>query len=376
MTTINIKPGEKLQLSFDTTTTVQFNVVSDVADPPVVVPPQPPTTVDPNAPLRALAAARGLIYGAASGWQFLHDDVYAPVFAKECGLLVPESELKMVPIRPSATTFKWSGVDWLLGFAQQHGMLFRGHTLIWHLALPDWFNSVNAGNAEQTMRTHVEGCCNHFKGKVHSWDVCNEVVMPADGRADGLRNSKWMQLMGPDYIDKAFRLAHAADPDALLVLNQDRLEFDGTMGKDCRKHTLALLRRLVDAKVPVHALGIESHLNLDPGKFDAELFRRFLADVASLGLKIFITELDVADKPYPADVATRDRLVADLYHDYLEVCLEQPAVTTVITWGLSDKYTWIAEQRPRDDKQAVRPLPLDASMAKKPAYETLRMLLS
>jgi endo-1,4-beta-xylanase len=340
-------------------------VVTALADhikPPVVTPPLP---------LRAQASARGLLYGASSGWQALHDESFAAAFAKECGLLVSESELKMAAVRPTATTFKFDGPDWLSAFAQLHGMLFRGHTLIWHQALPGWFSTVTSSTVAAAMKLHINGVVGHYAGKMHSWDVVNEAVAPWEGRADGLRNSKWMQLMGPTYIDQAFKLAAAADPAARLVLNQDRLEYDAEVGTACRKHTLALLRRLLDAKVPVHALGIESHLGLDPGKFDAEVFRRFLEEVAALGLKIMITELDVTDQIDPADIVTRDRLVAQRYADYLAVCLDQPAVTTIITWGLSDQYTWIADQRKRADGLAVRPLPLAANLARKPAWDAL-----
>jgi endo-1,4-beta-xylanase len=121
----------------------------------------------------------------------------------------------------------------------------------------------------------------------------------------------------------------------------------------------------------VHALGIESHLGLDAGTFNAEKFKRFLGDVASLGLKIMITELDATDQNLPADISTRDSIVAGRYEEFLSVVIEEPSVIAVLTWGLSDKYTWLADERPRADKAPVRPLPLDVNFQRKLAWSAL-----
>jgi endo-1,4-beta-xylanase len=99
--------------------------------------------------------------------------------------------------------------------------------------------------------------------------------------------------------------------------------------------------------------------------------KAFLRDVASLGLKIMITELDVIDQKLPLDVNVRDRIVAGVYEDYLSLVLEEPAVTTVITWGLSDRYTWYSRFNARDDKAPVRPLPLDEGRKRKLAWNAI-----
>ncbi len=92
-----------------------------------------------------------------------------------------------------------------------------------------------------------------------------------------------------------------------------------------------------------------------------------MKQVAALGLRIFITELDVTDRELPADLQIRDGVVANVYQDFLQAVLEQPAVTAVVTWGLSDRYTWLSQFEPRSDGRPVRPLPLDSSMQHKPA---------
>lgn len=327
--------------------------------------------------LRDRAARRGLIYGAASGWEALHDVLFAASFAQECAILVPESELKWLAVRPDPDTFNFSGPDWLMQFALSNNMLFRGHTLVWHDALPTWFQAtVNCSNAEATLRKHISTVVGHYAGKMHSWDVVNEAILPSDNLPNGLRNSPWLKLLGPGYIDLAFREAAKADPKALLVLNQDRIEYDSAAGDQCRAATLALLQRLKSSGTPVHALGIESHLGLNAGTFNAQKFKIFLRDVASLGLKIMITELDVTDEKLPADISTRDSIVAGKYEEFLSVVLEEPSVIAVLTWGLSDKYTWLADNRPRGDKAPVRPLPLDMNFNRKLSWNALAQAFS
>ncbi|HEY9637572.1 MAG TPA: endo-1,4-beta-xylanase, partial [Coleofasciculaceae cyanobacterium] len=67
----------------------------------------------------------------------------------------------------------------------------------------------------------------------------------------------------------------------------------------------------------------------------------------------------------------RDRIVAKVYEDYLSVVLEEPAVIAVLTWGLSDRYTWHSQFNPRQDKAPVRPLPLDAQLTRKFAWNAI-----
>ena len=159
----------------------------------------------------------------------------------------------------------------------------------------------------------------------------------------------------------------------MLVYNDYGLEYDTP---DQEQKRTAVLKFLEDQKskgTPIHALGIQSHLDhleKTEKKFSAKKFREFLKNVADLGLKIMLTELDVNDTKLPGDINLRDRYVAAAYEDYLSVVLDEPAVIAVITFGLSDRYTWLTEF-PREDGQPVRPLPLDAQMKRKLAWQAM-----
>lgn len=334
-------------------------------------------TVTGEASLKERAAAKGLIFGSAARYIDLSSNPeFAATFAKECGMLVPEWELKFGALRPSPKRFDFSQGDGLLEFARSHNLLFRGHTLVWGQFLPDWFNNtVNSGNAEELLINHVKTVAGHYAGKVHSWDVVNEVVDPSHGRADGLAKTSWLKFIGPDYIDLAFRAAREADPNALLVLNDLGFEYDTREDEGKREarrvYTLKLLERLKSQGTPVQALGIQAHLEGITAGFNPKKLTTFLSDVASLGLKIMITELDVIDQKLPLDINVRDRIVAGAYEDYLSLVLAEPAVISVLTWGLSDRSTWHSQYNAREDKKPVRPLPLDEQLNRKLAWKAI-----
>jgi endo-1,4-beta-xylanase len=289
-------------------------------------------------------------------------------------MVVPENDLKWNVLRPTAGSFSFERADAVMQFAAQHGISVRGHTLVWHEALPAWFGStVRADNAEQLLREHISTVVGRYAGRMHSWDVVNEAISMEDGRADGLRRTVWLEKMGPDYIEKAFRMAAAADPQAMLVYNENMLEYSWSGSK--RTAVLALLRDLRSRGVPVHALGIQAHLNPNH-TLDLPGLRTFLAEVAALGLKVIVTELDVTDSPFPADAAARDEAVASLYGQFMDAVLAGKATVAVVTWGLSDKYSWLQSNRPRDDGLPVRGLPFDQTLGRKSAYTSIAASLS
>jgi endo-1,4-beta-xylanase len=327
--------------------------------------------------LKNRAAAKGLIYGAAIRSDHLFSNAkFANRFAQECGMLVPEWELKWSAgdkvLRPSPYSFDFKAVDLMANFAQTHGLLFRGHTLVWHQSLPYWFkDTLDRKNAEHFLVKHIKTVVGYYAGEMHSWDVVNEAIDPTDGRSDGLRKTPWLEFLGPDYIDLAFRVAAEADPGALLAYNDYGLDYDTRKAEARRTAVLKLLERLKFMGTPIHALGIQGHLTGHETHFNSKKLRAFLRNVSSLGLKILITEMDVVDKRLPLDVTVRDRIVARGYEDYLSVALDEPAVIAVLTWGLSDRYTWISEYHSRSDKAPVRPLPLDADLKPKLAWNAI-----
>jgi endo-1,4-beta-xylanase len=340
----------------------------------------PPPGLAGRKGLGEIAAAKNILFGACSRGllpedgplRIGYDGAFTALFQHECRMMTTEYQVKMPNLRPAPDKWDFTAPDLLMDFATANRMAFRGHCLLWSTVLPRWFAStVNAGNAEAFVTDHIHQVCSRYAGRVVSWDVVNEAITDGDDAADdGLRKGPLLDLMGPRYLDIAFKAAHEADPGALLCLNQDAVEYDVDSQEYRRQMTLANLRRLLDAKVPIHALGIQSHL--EPGwlQFSPDVLGQFLDDVAALGLKVFITELDVIDRRLPADIAARDQAGAEAVREFLAVVLAHPAVTMVNCWGLSDRYNWIEDSgMHRKDGKPARSQLFDRDLAPKPFYQ-------
>ncbi len=326
-------------------------------------------TVVGKSSLKARAQAKGLIYGAfpqADRQNFDKNLKFKSSFLRECDLVV--AGFYWSQVRPTVNTFDFSGTDYFAKFASTNKLLLRGHPLVWHLGLPDWLkHTLNHQNAENILTYHIETVMKRYAGKMHSWDVVNEAIELGDRRPDGFRNTPWLKFLGQDYVELAFRLAAKSDPKALLVYNEWGLESNEAH----QEAVLKLLRNLQSKGTPLHALGIQSHIEVGRKKFNPSQFRKFLKEVANLGLKIIITELDIIDTNLPIEAEKRDRIIATAYNEYLNAALAEKAIIAVINWGLSDQYTWLNEFFPRKDRSPSRSLPLDRDMKPKLAWNAI-----
>jgi endo-1,4-beta-xylanase len=322
-------------------------------------------------PLQRLASEKGLLFGSSLALKyFVQSTAYQALFLTQCDVATPELHMKWNSLSSQPGVYNFGNADKFLAFCATNGVKVRGHTLIWHDSLPDWVGpQLTVGNGRAMISAHINKVAGHFAGRLYSWDVVNEVLDPASHRPDGLRNSPWLQSGGADYIELAFRTTAAADPNALLVWNENYLEVSNGFGRAKRTAMLELLDSMLDRGVPIHGIGLEAHLRGDQAAVlgDAS-YEAFLGELAKRGMKIFITELDVQDDTFPADDRARDQAVAEIYRSFLTASLRQQALRGIVTWGLADCFSWIAGYRPRKDGLPVRPLPFDANCQPKATY--------
>jgi endo-1,4-beta-xylanase len=322
-----------------------------------------------------MAIRNGLVYGSSTAtWQL--DPQYRKLFDREAAILFTEDDLLWYRLRPtphSGLDFKFG--DRIVDFAHGNGQLVFGTHLVWDEGFGDgWSNDDLFDMDEQTARRVLFGTLDavvkRYRGRVAAWSVVNEAV-----DAFGLRTEvPWYATIGPSYVAEAFHRAREADPNAVLTLNEFGFEADDefTKAADKRAAMLDVLDQLLGDGVPVDALGVQAHLHADTfHTFDPDAYRQFLSDVSGRSLQIWITEMDVLDDGLPAKIGPRDRGVADVYRRYLDVALDEPAVVALMTFGLSDRYTWLQEDYPRDDGARRRPLPFDQRLRPTPAYDAL-----
>lgn len=317
---------------------------------------------DLGAGLRHLGRVNGLSIGTAAQPAGMAESAeYRAVLAREFDSVTAENQLKWDIVEPVRGRYDWTSADALVGFAGANGQSVRGHTLVWHDALPGWLATgrFSPEQLRDLLREHIQAVVGRYKGRVAVWDVINEPVADTGGK---LRRSLWMNALGPGYIADALRWAHEADPGAMLYINDYWAE--GVNEKsDALYNVVAGLRR---DGVPLHGVGFQSHLTLDTDltTLDANL-RRF----ADLGLDVAITEMDVR-LPLPV-TTTHQAAQAGAYTGVLQVCLAVPRCVSYTVWGFTDRYSWVPQAWPGYGDACL----FDADYRPKAAYRQLRQFL-
>ncbi len=272
----------------------------------------------------------------------------------------PENALKWESLRTAEGEWKWADADQFVAFGQAHEIHSVGHCLAWHSQIPDAvFKNANGkyikpAQLRKKMTEHITTLVSRYKGKLADWDVVNEAV----GDDNVMRKSHYYKILGEDFIDMAFNLAHEVDPSAHLLYNDYNIEKDGK-----REAALALLGRLKKRGVPVQGVGIQGHIAMDgPSIADIE---KSIEAYAKLGLRVHFTELDIDvlsrewDSP-TADIATRfdytperdpykngmtkernDQLSARYEALFKLFTKHQDKIDRVTFWGISDDMTWL-----------------------------------
>ena len=310
--------------------------------------------------------------------------------------IAPENDLKWALIHPreGADGYNFAPADAYVNFGLSNGMYIVGHTLVWHSQTPRWvFQGTNmppgvtnapspapaattdtnapggggfgrggftgpcASREEllQRMRDHIHTVVGRYKGKIKAWDVVNEAI--ADGGTNILRNSPWLEIIGPDFIAKAFQYSHEADPDAILRYNDYGLESPAK-----RRKLVALIKSLQEQHVPVMAIGSQTHVSVSSPSFEAE--DQALTEMETLGLPIHITELDVngaqgGQRSSSADISNNaattqgglvddaNRKLADAYAGLFRAFVKHDKSVKLVTfWGVNDRVSWRAQGRP------------------------------
>jgi endo-1,4-beta-xylanase len=346
------------------------------------------------------------------------------VVVEQFNQIVPENDLKWALIQPESgpSGYIFGPADDFVEFGIKNNLYLVGHTLIWHAQTPNWvFQGTNSPpgmtnipapapviatttNATGTnafgrrggrgfgggfgrggftgprasrdellerMREHIHTVVGRYKGKIKVWDVVNEAL--SDGGTNVLRSSLWSEIIGPDFIAKAFEYAHEADPGAILRYNDYSLENPAK-----RKKLITLIKSLQAQGVPVMAIGSQTHVSVSSPSFEEE--DKVLTELETLGLPIHITELDVnsaqgGQRSNSGDVAANaattqgglvsdaDKKLADAYAGLFRAFLKhQNSVKVVTLWGVNDGVSWRAQGRP---------LLFDANDLPKPALEAV-----
>jgi endo-1,4-beta-xylanase len=336
--------------------------------------PEPQAAGSAAATLRQAGDARHITIGAAAASMHFKEADYGAILGSEFSQLQAENEMKFAPIHPRPDTdpnpYNFKGGDALVAFAQSHNMVVRGHTLVWHDAVPDWVAKGGYSSAQlaEILHGHISTVMRHYAAKVYAWDVVNE----AFNDNGTMRHDIWYDQpgigagKGTKYVEQALRWAREADPSAKLFYN----DFDAEVVNKKSDAIYAMAKDFKKRGVPLDGIGFQNHVSLrfdDPAKLAS--YARNLERFAKLGLDLHITELDIRlTDSSPASLAAQ----AKLYGEIATVCVQQPACKLIQTWGVTDKQSWI----PLYYKGQGWALLWDDKYQKKPAYAAVRDALA
>jgi endo-1,4-beta-xylanase len=317
-----------------------------------------------------------------------NDPKATELIEKHYNSIVAENCMKSESLQPQQGVFNFKDADDFVAYGEKNNMHIIGHTLVWHSQTPKWLfvdaegNDVPRDTLIARMKNHIQTVVGRYKGRVHGWDVVNEAISDSAG----LRNSKFLQIIGPDYIELAFKFANEADPEAELYYN------DYAMNKpNKRAEAVKLAQNLIDKGIRIDGIGMQGHYGLMYDVFD-EVEQSILA-YSALGLKVMVTELDVTVLPNPnreitAEISQNHELKAEynpyenglpdsvsieltnyytrLFKIYLK---HSDKISRVTFWGVNDGQSW-RNYWPIHGRVDY-PLPFDRNYEPKPMVEQI-----
>ncbi|MFB9506326.1 endo-1,4-beta-xylanase [Streptomyces aurantiacus] len=292
--------------------------------------------------LGAAAAEKGRYFGTAVAASHLGEAAYASTLDTEFNSVTPENEMKWDAVEPNRNSFSFGSADQIVSHAQSKGMKVRGHTLVWYSQLPGWVSGLGASDLRTAMNNHITQVMQHYKGKIHSWDVVNEAFQ--DGNSGARRSSPFQDKLGDGHIEEAFRTARSVDSAAKLCYND--YNTDGVNAKSNAVYNM--VKDFKSRGVPIDCVGFQSHFN--PNSPVPSDYRANLQRFADLGVDVQITELDIEGSG-SAQAAN--------YSTVVNACLAVSRCTGITVWGVTDKYSWRA---------SGTPLLFDGNYNKKAAY--------
>ena len=280
------------------------------------------------------------------------------IIEKEFNTITPENIMKWMYIHPQPDSFYFDMADKFVALGEKHNMHIVGHTLLWHSQIAPWMDKIkDPTEMAKAIENHINTIAGRYKGKIHTWDVLNE-ALNEDG---SYRTSNFYNVMGESYIELAFRLAAAADPDAKLVYNDYNL-----WKPEKREGVIRLVKNLQSKGIKIDGIGMQAHYSL-VGPEISDIENSILA-YSKLGMEVSMTELDVTTLPNPWDLdgaavkqnyeefegdpvmnphpnSLPDSMqikMADRYEDLFQLYLKyEKDIERITFWGVSNGQSWL-----------------------------------
>jgi len=294
---------------------------------------------------------------------------YKDLVLSQFNELTTENRMKPGNIHPREDIFCWTGTDKIVEFAQEHHLSVRGHGLVYEKVLPPWIYKNEDGSRAtkervmQRLETHIKTIVSRYKGKIQSYDVVNELF-----GHEGWDTRELTRLCGIGFVPQVYKWAHEADPDAILILNDNYHDIP-----EKRQYIFEWVKKWLDEGAPIHGIGFQDHLYIDTSLDAVEETFKLFSSIPNF--KIYITELDINAyafedfknryPDYMIDevmelVAKKYAALFDIYRKYAD------HIETVGFWNVCNQRTWLDEYYVAGRKHY--PLPFDYDGAPTEAF--------
>lgn len=321
------------------------------------------------------------------------DQQAASLVAEQFNTITSENLLKWALVHPDPDNYNFEPSDNYVDFGERNNMFVVGHTLVWHQQTPAWvFEGENNQPLSreallQRMQNHISMVAGRYQGRIHGWDVVNE-ALEDDG---SMRQTKWLQIIGEDYIQKAFEFARETDPEAELYYN------DYNLWKESKRNgAVRIVRNLQEQGIQVDGIGMQGHYGLTYPTLD-QIEASILA-FAELGVKVMVTELDIDVLPNPSkrqgadidmtfeeqegynpyEAGLPDSVQQQLAQRYADIFAlfhkHRDKISRVTFWGVADHHSWLNNWPMRG--RTSYPMLFDRNYQPKPAYEAIIQAVS
>jgi endo-1,4-beta-xylanase len=281
------------------------------------------------------------------------------IFKEQFNAVTAENVTKWEKIHPKPNEYNFKPADRFVELGEKYQMYIVGHVLVWHQQTPRWVFQDKGGNLVDRetllhrMREHIHTVVGRYKGRIDSWDVVNEAI---DENGEWRKNI-WYQIIGKDYVQKAFEYAREADPGAKLIYNDHSLP-----NPEKRDGVIKMVRELQSKGVKIDEIGMQGHYLLYyPG---LDTLEECIVAFSELGVNIALTEMEVSVLPFPTEEVSADislnvelqkkynpfpdslphsmqQKLADRYADFFKIFLKyKDKISRVTIWGIYDGQSW------------------------------------
>ncbi|WP_219847931.1 endo-1,4-beta-xylanase [Sphingobacterium gobiense] len=320
----------------------------------------------PEPETRVLKEKASFGIGAAIKTSLMGESGYMQTVTTHFSQITAEWEMKMDAIWTSSTHYQWAGADKLVDFAIDNDLDVHGHTLVWYKSFPSWFKNAGYDSTafEDHVKTYIKTVVERYKGKVISWDVANEIFNDNGSLriTDCPVHATFKDPIA--FYGRCFQYAHEADPDAKLFYN----DYSVVIAPGKRNAIKNMVQRFKSEGIPIHGIGDQFHYRINN---DKSTLRNGLNDMASTGLLVHISELDIVMNVNKSDnyvfTEAEAKKQSDMYKHIAESYSALPAQQrfAISLWGVTDKHTWLTGSwHPKE-----YPLLFDQSYQHKEAYK-------